>query len=91
MMKGTEKQIKWAEDIKRVAIENLQNNITRMEQNKEYFVYELKAFNETLVEVETVFNSCEEASQIINARDKFYNILDLANRKARYYRENKIK
>lgn len=90
-MKGTEKQIKWAEDIKRVALENLQNNITRMEQNKECFVYELKAFNETKEDVEKVFEVCEEASQIINMRDRLYNILSFANERARYYRENKIK
>lgn len=90
-MKGTEKQVKWAEDIKRVEIENLQNNITRMEEHKEHFVYELKAFNETKEEVEKVLEDCEDASQIINMRDKFYNILDFANNRARYYRENKIK
>lgn len=90
-MKGTEKQIKWAEDIKRTVLENLQNNIDRMEEHAEHFPYELKAFKETKEEAEKAFEVCENASQIINMRDRFYNIIDFANRKARKYRENDIK
>lgn len=47
-----------------------------------------KVMNKECLEI---FEDCEDASQIINMRDKFYNILDFANNRARYYRENKIK
>lgn len=90
-MKGTEKQIKWAEDIKRTVLENLQNNINRFEEHAEYFPYELKAFKETKEEAEKAFEIYENASDIIERRNRLYRVIEFANTRAREYRENDIK
>lgn len=71
-MKGTEKQIKWAEDIMSDAFNTIDANVNRMEkENPELFRFEIQAYKECREMIEKSFATCEEAKQIIENRGMF--------------------
>jgi len=69
-MKGTEKQIQWAEDIKANAISNLRNNIERMSAEPR-FEANVKAQKLMLAVLDVLFSRMDDASKIIDFREKF--------------------
>lgn len=71
-MTGTEKQIKWAEDIKATAIRTLENNINNMKQKNESGIFniDIRAFEETKAYIEKQFQIMTEAKQVIEKRDR---------------------
>lgn len=74
-MKGTEKQIKWAEDIIRDARETIRRNIELIKALQEKHGYdvrqdELEAYEKCSESLEKVFASTEEAGAIIEMRNR---------------------
>lgn len=82
MLKGTEKQIKWAEDIIREARETIKNNIENIkalqQEYSEKFDEEMKAFRQDEVEayelcgkqMEAMLENIDSAAKIIDMREK---------------------
>lgn len=69
-MKGTEKQIKWAEDIKAQAINNCKAQITA--NNKiGMFAEENRLYEIMILAIEAVFDKVDDAAVIINKRQMF--------------------
>lgn len=73
-MKGTEKQIKWAEDIIREARETIKRNIEikKAEEEKNnvpgFFAIEIDCFEECGKSLEQMLSGINEASKIIDMR-----------------------
>lgn len=73
-LQGTEKQIAWAEDIRRNAINTINNNIERMEkENPKLFRYDIEAFKEIGESLRKVLTQPQgaKASLIIEKRSMF--------------------
>ena len=71
-MKGTEKQIKWVQDIMNDAFNTIDANVDRMEkQNPQLFRFEIQAYNECRKMIQKSFKECEDAKKIIENRDMF--------------------
>lgn len=70
-MKGTEKQIKWAEDIKAQTIRNIKAAIAA---NESIGMYELESelYGIMIEAVEVTFEKVNDAAKIINNRHLFY-------------------
>lgn len=69
-MKGTEKQIKWAEDIKRETIANI-NNAIKANNEIGMFDAETELLTIMVKAVEIAFNKIDDAAIIINRRHLF--------------------
>lgn len=74
-MKGTEKQIKWAEDIKDEAMGTIEANITRLEKltaqcPNRWLLLEKELFESLQKQIGDFFASTEEASKVIDARNR---------------------
>ena len=72
-IKGSEKQIKWGQDICNKAMTYLNDNIANMiEQtrklNTEHFLGDIKVYKEVRTDLAHFFNNCVEATQIIDKR-----------------------
>lgn len=72
-IKGSEKQIRWCQDICDKAMTYLNDNIANMiEQtrklNTEHFLGDIKIYKEVRTDLAHFFNNCTEASQIIDKR-----------------------
>ncbi len=89
-MKGSEKQIKWAEDIKKGAMDTLTNNLERMKNSghEEYYKITIQVFEELKKELEECFEKVDDAKVIIENRNKFASdtILKMAS-----WREERIR
>lgn len=89
-MKGSEKQIKWAEDIKRGAMDTLTNKLERMKnsKHKEYYKITIQVFEELKKELEECFEKVDDAKVIIENRAQFASdrILKMAS-----WREERIR
>lgn len=71
-MNGTEKQIKWAEDIINNAYNTIDANIANMEnKNEEFFTTRVLAYRECRKQLDEVLNNCNDAATIIKNRDLF--------------------
>jgi len=71
-MKGTEKQIKWAEDIINDAYNTIDANIARMEkESKEFFHFNIQAYKECRKKLEETLETCDDAAVIIKCRNQF--------------------
>ncbi len=71
-MNGTEKQIKWANNIMNDALNTIDANVNRMEkENPQLFRFEIQAYNECKEEMQKLFAECEDAKKIIENRDMF--------------------
>lgn len=74
-MKGTEKQIKWAEDIIREARETINCNVKNIKEQQEKYNCkwrqdEIEAFEMCGKSLEEMLSKTNDASQIINMRAK---------------------
>ena len=75
-MKGTEKQIAWAQDIKRYALANLESNITlytdclKEYDNHPLFAANIEAYKIMRAVIEGIFAAHDDAEYIINHREK---------------------
>ena len=69
-MKGTEKQIKWAEDIMNNALNTVNANIEHS-KTSDALLTRLQVYEEIKKMLEESFSQVTEASQLINARDRF--------------------
>jgi hypothetical protein len=67
-MKGSEKQIKWAEDIKERAINYTRNGLAFA---KEHESKELKVWENILAQLEKGFAAAQDAKWIIDNRTQF--------------------
>ena len=93
-MKGSEKQIKWAEDIKSNAFNTIDANLKRMEkENPGLFRFEIQAYKECREMIEKTFTTCEDAKQIIENRDMFdpRRIISIASQRANQLRGTGLK
>lgn len=75
MLKGTEKQVAWAEDIIRVARETVNSNIQTIKEqqekyNAEFRKNELDGYTACGKSLEAMLSKVEDASQIISMREK---------------------
>ena len=77
-MKGTEKQIKWAEDIIAGARRNIENNIKLQEEYAQQFPTAAKMYMDMAdqwrrlsAQVEAAIAKCDDAAIIINKRSLF--------------------
>lgn len=71
-MKGTEKQIAWAEDIQKTALDALQRNIDRMKAtNVKSYERTIKAFEKCKEELLECFEKCDDAALYIKNRETF--------------------
>ena len=76
MLKGTEKQVAWAEDIIREARETISRNIEFKKQEEErnnvpgFFALEIEAFEKCGESLETMLAGIDSASKIIDMRSK---------------------
>ncbi len=79
-LKGSPKQIAWANDIRNRAIDVLKLNIARVEKHKDVFPIDIEVYKSVLVEVEEYFTTVNEAKEIIDKRDRLSpdNILNYA-------------
>lgn len=74
-LKGSEKQIAWAEKIRNGAMETCEINIKLAKEKIERypgvadFEYDLKAFENLKNQFESLFDDLEDASKIIDKRD----------------------
>ena len=69
-MKGTEKQLKWVEDIKANAISCLENEITR-KAAEPLFSADVRACRLMIAVVSAVFDAQADAAKIIDRRGMF--------------------
>ncbi len=73
-MKGTEKQIKWAEDIKEAAYGTVNGNIELLQErlnkypNWDSLKNEIKGYEKVREVLDMFFNQIAEASQVIDKR-----------------------
>ena len=73
-MKGTEKQIKWAEDIKEAAYGTVNGNIELLQErlnkypNWDSLKNEIKGYEKVREVLDIFFNQIAEASQVIDKR-----------------------
>ena len=67
-MKGTEKQIKWAEDIKTGAMNTINANIERMSKDPASAL-EVRVLKILRVVAKRVFDSIDDAAKIIDRRN----------------------
>ena len=71
-MKGTEKQITWAENIQKTALDTLQRNIDRMKAaNVKSYERTIKAFEKCKEELLDCFEKCDDAALYIKNRETF--------------------
>jgi len=93
-LQGSEKQVKWAEELRSNVINTINNNIERMEksENKEYYQPEIEAFKEIGEKVNTMLRQPQgaKAANIIDRRHDAFNtrkilsmVDDLADKKRR--------
>jgi len=71
-LKGSEKQINWANVIREDAVNTVAANIERLEKSIKEFNYgieELEAWNNIKAQIENAFNQLENASDIIDRRN----------------------
>lgn len=77
-MKGTDKQIKWAEDIKAQAIATCVGNIERMEKaidnqtGRTVFPDEIEGYKVELAILQAFFAKFDDAAVIINKRNSIH-------------------
>lgn len=75
MLKGTGKQVAWAEDIMNIARETVNSNIKAIKEQQEKYngqfrKDELEAYERVGQQLEAMFSKVTEASQIINMRSR---------------------
>ena len=90
-MKGTEKQIKWAEDIKANAFANIEccrKYLTRFNGNENLAGYSAEDINEAEAKLRAVLEKFDDASWIINHRGTLIDMDKVVNQIAAARRHN---
>nr|DAF09711.1 MAG TPA: hypothetical protein [Caudoviricetes sp.] len=94
-LKGTEKQIKWAEDIIREARETIKNNIANIDKIDTIGIraIERQCYVECGESLEQMLSQIDDAATIIDMRDKLssYSINQMVSREENRRREQKIR